>query len=257
MLSLIMLLVIGLAVGAGAAHLAEAILAQRSLVMPRCPYCQTEYSVWQWSATLALLSGHWRCAACGKPSRGARLAGELLLALSWAGLVGWHGLTLRVALAMLASLPLVMVLVTDLETKLIPNRIILPSLGVMLALGMLFGPAVPGIGDWRWWDVLLGSGIGFAFFWILVIIGVALLGEGALGGGDVKLAAYLGAVVGWPLIIVALLLAFVLGGVGAFAVLLSRRGSLRTAIPYGPYLVLGGLIVLLYGVEIVRWYLLT
>lgn len=253
----VILFVMGLVSGAGAAHLAEAILARRSWATPRCPYCQAEYSPWQWSATLALLSGHWRCATCEKPSRGARLAGELLLALSWAGLVWVHGLTPRVALAMLASLPLVMVLVTDLETKLIPNRIIWPSLGVMLALGMLFGPAVPDIGSWGWGDVLLGSGFGFALFWVLVTVGVALLGEGALGGGDVKLAAYLGAVVGWPLIIVALLLAFVLGGVGALAVLVSRRGSLRTAIPYGPYLVAGGIIVLLYGVEIVRWYLVT
>ena len=248
---------IGIVVGAGAAQLAEGVLAERAWQAPRCPYCQTAYSPWQWSAVVALLSGHWRCSACEKPSRGARLAGELLLALSWAGLVWLHGLTPRVALALLATLPLVMVLVTDLEVRLIPNRIILPATAGMLLLGLLFGPAVPALGSWRWWDVLLGSGIGFACFWVLATVGIALLGEGALGGGDVKLAAYLGAVVGWPLIIVALLLTFGLGGIGALVVLVSRRGSLRTTIPYGPYLVLGGLITLLFGVEIVRWYLLT
>jgi leader peptidase (prepilin peptidase)/N-methyltransferase len=147
-----------------------------------------------------------------------------------------------------------MVLVTDLEAKLIPNRIIMPAVAVMLVAGSLLGPAVPGIGGWVWWHTLVGGLLGFLVFWVLGVVGVALLGEGALGAGDVKLAAFVGLAVGYPLIVEALLLTFLLGGVGAILVLLFRRGSLRTAIPYGPYLVLGCAVTMIYGMEIVRWF---
>jgi leader peptidase (prepilin peptidase)/N-methyltransferase len=147
-----------------------------------------------------------------------------------------------------------MVLVTDLEVKLIPNRIMYPAIGAMLVIGTLFGPAVPSVTLIAWWHVPLGGLVGFLVMWLLAWVGVALLGEGALGAGDVKLAAYMGVVTGFPLIIVALLMTFLLGGVGALGVLIARRGSLRTAIPYGPFLVLGCTAVLLYGRTLSLWF---
>ena len=249
--------VAGLLVGALAAHVAETIMARRAWHAPACPYCQAHYERWQWSATLAYLTGKQRCRACGKALRWPRLAGELFLAATWGILAARYGLAPRVFLALAASVPLAMVLVTDLETRLIPNRIILPAVAVMLVAGSLWGPAVPGIQGWLWWHAPVGGLLGLLVFWVLGAMGVALLGEGALGAGDVKLAAFVGLAVGYPLIIEALLLTFLLGGVGAILVLLFRRGSLRTAIPYGPYLVLGCAATMLYGMEIIRWFLGT
>ncbi|MGC9400553.1 MAG: prepilin peptidase [Anaerolineae bacterium] len=246
---------LGLVVGAFAAHAAEAILADRPLGRPFCPYCQVGYRPLQWSATLALLGGGWRCHNCQKPLRWPRLVAETLLALAWGGVVARYGLTLRALLALLAMIPLVMVTVTDLERRLIPNAIMLPSIAAMLALGLIFGPAMPALGKAVWWHAPLGGLIGFCVFWILATVGVALLGEGALGAGDVKLAAYVGLMVGFPLVIEMLILTFFLGGAGAALFLVARRGSLRSAIPYGPFLVLGGLTTVLFGVEILQWYI--
>lgn len=247
---------LGWLVGVLAVHGAEAVMTERSLHRPQCPYCTEPYHPVQWSAVTAYLSGRRRCGACGQPIRAARLAGEAFVMIVWA-LLGWRfGVTLRVLYSMLALLPLAMVMVTDLETKRIPHLIMMPSIGAMLILGTLFGPALPRLGLWRWWYTLVGAFIGFIVFRILVWLGTALFGEGALGEGDMTLAAYAGAVVGFPVIIESLVLAFFLGGIGALAVLVGRRdSSLKTAIPYGPFIVLGAGISLVWGPEIMSWFL--
>lgn len=251
----ILFAILGLVVGAFAAHAAEAILAKRALVRPYCPYCQAKHRPWQWGAVLALISGQWRCRECGRPLRWPRLAAEVLLTAAWGVVVARYGLTLRSLLALLSMIPLDMVLVTDLERRLIPNAIMFPSIGTMLVLGLLIGPAVPGLVDSSWWHVPFGGLIGFLVFWALASLGVAVFGEGALGAGDVKLSAYVGLVVGFPLVVEALLLTFFLGGVGALIFLITRRGSLRSAIPYGPFLVLGAIVTVIFGLDILRWYL--
>ena len=251
----ILFAVLGLTVGAFAAHAAEAILAQRTLVKPYCPYCQTEYRLWQWSAVLALVSGQWRCRECDQPLRWSHLVAEVLLAAAWGVVVARSGLTASSILALLAMIPLNMVLVTDLERRLIPNAIMLPSIVVMLVLGLILGPAVPGLASSVWWHVPLGGLVGFLVFWALASVGVAVFGEGALGAGDVKLSAYVGLVVGFPLVIEALILTFFLGGAGALIFLITKRGSLRSAIPYGPFLVLGAIMTIIFGLDILQWYL--
>ncbi|MDY0018697.1 MAG: A24 family peptidase [Anaerolineae bacterium] len=246
--------VAGVLLGAAAAHVAEAIMAHRPLERPSCPYCQSPYTPLQWCVLLGWITGQGRCRNCGKGMRWARLAGELFLGLVWGGLVARYNTSPRLFLALLVAVPLSMVLVTDLETRLIPNRIMLPSVAVLLVVSPLIGLAVPGVTTWQWWHGLAGGVVGFLVFWLLGAVGEALVGEGALGAGDVKLAAYIGLAVGFPLIVEALLLTFLLGGVGAGLVLLARRGSLHTAIPYGPFLVLGAAAVMLYGPEIAHWF---
>jgi leader peptidase (prepilin peptidase)/N-methyltransferase len=239
-----------------AVHGAEALMIERPLRRPRCPYCTHAYAPVQWSAIAAYLTGRRHCEGCGRPVRPARLAGELFVVGTWA-LLGWRfGLTLRVVYAMLALLPLAMVMVTDLETKRIPHLIMMPSIGLMLILGTIFGPALPRLAVGKWWYAGAGALIGFGVFRLLVWLGTALFGEGALGEGDMTLATYAGAVVGFPVIIETLVVAFFLGGVGAVVVLVTRRdASLQTAIPYGPFIVLGAGFTLIWGPEIIGWFL--
>ena len=251
----IIVALVGLVAGSAIVHIAEAALVKRRLTNPRCPYCTEAYTRVQWSAALAILAGRGRCRACGRFLRVSRVIGEVFLAVSWALLVARFGVTPRVLLAMLTLIPQAMILVTDLEAKLVPNRVMLPSLGAMLVLGTLFGPALPFLEAATWWSTLAGAFVGFAVFRVLVWIGVALFGEGALGEGDITLSAYVGAVVGFPLVLEALVLAFGFGGIGAFLVLLLQRGKLRTAIPYGPFIILGCAVTLIWGGEILRWFL--
>jgi leader peptidase (prepilin peptidase)/N-methyltransferase len=148
-----------------------------------------------------------------------------------------------------------MIVVTDLEAKLIPNLIILPSTALMLVLGAVFGPALPALQNWHWWNVFAGALVGFVTLRVLIWVGVALFGEGALGEGDMTLATYVGAVVGFPIIVESLILTVVMGGIGAVLVLIARRGSLKSAMPYGPYIALGGSVCMLWSAAILQWYI--
>lgn len=245
---------VGLLVGVLTTHLAEAVMAERRLARPACPYCAESAPPGQWSTTVALLTGQWRCRACGQGLRWPRLAGELFVAVTWGLFVALYGLTPRIAFALVSMLPLAMIMVTDLEVRRVPNRIILPAIGVLAVLSALWGPAMPTLKTWSWWVGPLGGLTGFLTMRILIFVGVAIFGEGALGEGDMTLATYVGLVVGFPWIVEALVLTFIFGAVGAAAVLLSRRGGLRTAIPYGPFIILGCAVTQLWGLAIVTWY---
>lgn len=251
----VLVAVLGLVVGALASHIAEAVMVKRPLTKPICPFCTVPFSPVQWSATLALVTGQGCCRACGKVFRWPRLIGELFTALSWGLLVGLNGLHPRVIFAMLTVVPLTMIMVTDLEAKRVPNVIMLPAIGVIFVVGAIFGPALPALNTWKWWYAPAGALVAFIVLRIFVTAGVAAFGPGAMGEGDITLATYTGAVVGFPLVIISLLLMIAFGGIGAAGVVIARKGSLKTAIPYGPFIILGCVVTLLWGPEILQWFL--
>jgi len=246
---------LGVAVGSLASHVGMAVLGQRRVQTPICPYCGEAYRPVQWSAISAYLTGHGRCQTCGRAIRMPYVLGEVFLGSMWAVLLGRYGITPRVLLALVASVPQAMLLVTDTAARLVPNRIVFPSIGAALVVGSLVGPAVPFVEDHTWWQSLAGAAVAFILFRLLVWLGVALLGEGALGEGDMTLATYIGAVVGFPLVLEAVLLGIIAGAIGALGMLLLKKGGLRTAMPYGPYLILGCALTLVWGGEILMWYL--
>jgi leader peptidase (prepilin peptidase)/N-methyltransferase len=76
-----------------------------------------------------------------------------------------------------------------------------------------------------------------------------------LGGGDVKLAAFVGLITGFPLVIEALVLTILIGAAVSLILLVTRVRSLRDPIPYGPFLIAGAVITLLWGYPIAAWFL--
>ena len=129
----------------------------------------------------------------------------------------------------------ILVLITDLEHHLILNVVILPALVVALAGSFLPAPPPPQ-------SAVIGAAVGFLFFWL-----VALVGRGAMGAGDVKLAAFIGAATGFPNIVTALIFGVFVGGIVALILIVARIKTLKSYIPYGPFLVLGGVLVMFFG----------
>jgi leader peptidase (prepilin peptidase)/N-methyltransferase len=76
-----------------------------------------------------------------------------------------------------------------------------------------------------------------------------------MGMGDVKLACLIGLVTGFPLVVVALMLGIITGGVVAVALLLSKKKGRKDTVPYGTFLAIGPMITLLWGTDILTWYL--
>jgi leader peptidase (prepilin peptidase)/N-methyltransferase len=166
------------------------------------------------------------------------------------GLAGWQfGLTPRGALSCVYIAVLLLLAVTDLEHRLIPHAIILPAILIALVAGFFV--------DWMTWKAaLLGGVIGLAFFGIAYgMAGVFYPGKIGLGMGDVTLATFIGLAIGFPSALVAIVLGILMGGLVSVLLLLARRATLQTAIPYGPFLILGGFVAMFWGPAIVKWYL--
>ena len=136
---------------------------------------------------------------------------------------------------------LVAISATDLERRIIPNRIVLPATVVLLAAQTMLDPSV----EW------IAAGLGAAAFFLLA----ALAYPGGMGMGDVKLALLLGVVLGRA-VPVALLIGMLAALVPSF-VLLARHGSAgrKMTIPFGPFLSLGGVVAVFAGNPILDWYL--
>ena len=167
-----------------------------------------------------------------------------LVALGTAVLGGASGLVFGYTLGALVAAVFCWVLVvitrTDFETRLIPDKVILPAAIVVLALRTIDDPSL------EWILSALGAG--------LVLFVIVLIYPRGLGMGDVKLSAFLGAALGVN-VIVAMFVGFFVAFLPA-AVLFVRHGreARKESIPLGPFLALGGVIALFWGDAILDWY---
>jgi leader peptidase (prepilin peptidase) / N-methyltransferase len=143
------------------------------------------------------------------------------------------GLSLDGLVAAAGCAVLVAVTVTDLERRTIPNRIVLPALAAALVVQTVRDPSV----EW-----IVAAAAAGAFFFMTVLIYPA-----GLGMGDVKLAAFMGAWLGWD-VAVALFVGSILGALAAIVVV-ARAGKegRKAMLPYGPFLAVGGVFALFFG----------
>lgn len=136
-----------------------------------------------------------------------------------------------------------LILVIDLEHRRVLNVVVYPMAAVGLLLALLH-PQLSLV------NALVGGLVGFGLFLLLYLVR-----PGGLGAGDVKLAGLIGILVGFPGVLVAILVALTLGGVAAALLLLSRRVGPKGTMAYAPYLSIGALFALMYGPAIIAWYL--
>jgi leader peptidase (prepilin peptidase) / N-methyltransferase len=151
------------------------------------------------------------------------------------------GLSVEAVVDILACGVLVAVTVTDLERRIVPNRIIVPALVVALVVQTVRDPSI------EWIAASLGAG---AFFLI-----AALVYPAGLGLGDVKMAAFLGAWLGAP-VVVALFLGSLFAMLPAIVLLIRHgRAGRKMGIPFAPFLAAGGVVALFAGDGILDWWL--
>lgn len=175
---------------------------------------------------------------------------EVLTPLAFA-LVAWRMGAIPQTLVILAYLSiLAIVLVCDLEHTLIPNRLVYSALPLALALAPLGPPGSHSPETGAYLNALAGAASALGVF--LFLYGVA---RGRLGAGDVKLATLVGAMLGFPLGLIALGLAAGGGGIGALVLLALRRKALRDVLPYGPFLAGGAILSLFWGEAVLDAYM--
>jgi leader peptidase (prepilin peptidase) / N-methyltransferase len=252
---------VGLIVGAAVNLLGDQLPRwRRVLRRPFCSACQAPRPARAGLGTLAYLTGAARCPTCGTrvPLRHplVELGTAALFAFLWVR-YGQTGEAVLLLLYTLYSTILILVLVIDLEHKLILTVVMYPA-AIVALLGSLIHPT-----PYFWRLALIGGALGFGILYLVYWMGelfVKVMSRArgkdinavAFGYGDVRLGGFLGLILGFPDVLNAIFYAVLLGGLAGLiywlirAVVL-RNYSLFTAIPYGPFLVAGGMAMMFFG----------
>jgi leader peptidase (prepilin peptidase)/N-methyltransferase len=219
----------------------ESIVSGRS----RCPGCGEQIAAHDNVPVLSWLALRGRCRSCGESISARYPVTELAMAVLFtitAVVLGTDDLG-ELALGLTLCAVLVTVTLTDLERRVIPNAVLLVGAAIGLAIVLVDDPSSLGVRA----AAALGAG-GF-------LLAVALAYPRGMGMGDVKLAALLGLFLGRA-VVPALAVAIFAGALVGVAVMLRKGPDARKlAIPFGPFLALGGVVGLLAGNEILDWYL--
>ncbi len=194
-----------------------------------------------------------KCRFCGTPISWTYPAVELATGLLFVSLWGRFGLTGVSTIYAALGAALILVSVIDARKMILPDEVTLPGLQLGVIFSFFF-PILHGVTD-RWaglWASVLGAVVGAGFLWIIGTVGSWIFKKEAMGGGDVKLMAFVGAVIGVPkVLLVNLILAPLLGSVVGLVLRLRYKQEL---IPYGPFLALGTMVAIFWGDGILSWY---
>jgi len=232
----------GLVFGSFLNVVAARVPLRRSIVSPgsACMSCGHEIAWYDNVPVLSWLLLRGRCRSCAAAIPARYPAVELVSALLVAG-SAWHfGLHPETLVAAFFCLALVAVSATDLEHRIIPNRIVLPAAVLVLAAQTAVRPSPQ-------WAIGALAASGFLF-------AAALAAPGGMGMGDVKLALLLGAMLG-KTVSVAMLVGMLSAFVPAVYLLLRHGLAARKAkLPFGPFLALGGVVALFWGPQLLHHY---
>jgi len=219
--------------------------AGKSIVYPgsSCPSCGHRLRAWELIPVLSYFIQKGKCRGCQSRISPIYPSVEFLTGVLFATaplFVGWTG-ELIVALTLISLF--VIIFVSDVAYMIIPDKVLLVFTGIFL-LERFFVPLTP------WWDSLLGAGVGFG-----LLLLIAVVSKGGMGGGDIKLFAVIGLVVGMKTMLLAFFLSTFLGaiiGLIGMATGLVQKGK---PIPFGPFIAVGTLVAYYFGDSIIGLYL--
>ena len=240
---------LGVAVGSFLNVVIDRLPANQSLFFPasHCPSCQRRLRALDLIPVFSYLWLRGRCRYCQAAILMRVLWVEIASGTIFAGLYWYYGLSPELAVGVFYFSLFLVLFVIDLEHHLILNRLVYPGLVVALLVSIFLShlEVVPTIAD-----SALGGAIGLGLFLLITIVS-----RGGMGWGDVKMAALIGLVVGYPNVFVALLLAVVAGGLVAGLSLVFKAKSRKQGIPFGPFLSVGAMVTLIWGADLLNWYL--
>ncbi|MGC5326608.1 prepilin peptidase [Brevibacillus sp. SYSU BS000544] len=217
-----------------------------SIIQPpsHCPGCQQKLSACDLIPVLSYLLAKGKCRSCQMTISPIYPVMELFTGIFFA-LTYWrfdYSTETLVGLGFVSLL--VIITVSDLKYRLIPDKVVFPFLGLFLVARFFIHPTQ------TYWMHLLAMAIGFGLF---LLIAIVTRGEG-MGGGDIKLFAVIGLVLGVKLLFVSIFLSSLLGALVGILLILLKKANRKSSIPFGPFIAVGSLLAYLYGEAITTWY---
>ncbi len=167
---------------------------------------------------------------------------ELLNGAAYLGIFHYLGLSYEAGMMCVLFSVLLVITLIDIRYKIIPNSILI----FLMIIGIVYVVLVD--------QKFISSIIGF-FAVSLILLIIAVISNGQMGGGDIKLMAVCGFIIGWQKILVALLIGSVFGSIIGVILIILKINKKKQQIPFGPYLSAGVFVAALFGTELIQWYL--
>lgn len=235
----------GLAIGSFCNVCIYRLPRKESVVFPasHCTSCDTPIRAVDNIPVLSYLFLGGKCRNCSQKISIVYPLIEIVTGLLLAAVIFKFGLSWESLIYAIVCPTLVVITMIDYEHKIIPDRITLPGIVFGLAAGSyLIGPINSGLG------FLVGGGL----FYL-----IAIVSRGGMGGGDIKYIAAVGALLGWQQVLLVIFLGAILGSIIGLALMVAKKKGRKSQIPFGPFLVLGTLIAIFFGEDLVNLYLTT
>lgn len=244
-LYIILYIILALFIGSFLNVVALRVPQKESILKPgsHCPHCEEPL---RWRDLIPVFSyvlSLGRCRNCKEAISPLYLLGELTTLLLFLLIPLRIGLDWELLVAYPLMMILVVVLISDLKYKIIPDRIIYPGIVLIFILRIFIHP------------------LGFSSYVIgaltagLLLLLIAIVSRGGMGGGDIKLFFLLGLALGWQGALLTLLISVFAGTFVGLALMLSGRVKRGEPIAFGPYIVVGAVIAYFWGAEIIDWYI--
>lgn len=246
--STILIAIFGTAVGSFLNVCIHRLPLRESLAWPgsHCPRCHAPVKPYDNIPIASYLLLRGRCRSCRAPisiqypivelTTGAVFLGAYLLFDSPALLIQ----------RVLFACSMIVLLVIDLEHRILPDVITLPGIVLGLAFSVFMPPG--------WRDSLIGIVLGGGSLWLMGELYFRIRHEEGMGFGDVKMLAMIGAFLGWKLMLLTLVLSSFLGSIVGITMIALNRGDMKYALPFGTFLAIGAIAAGTVGDRIVAWY---
>ncbi len=214
----------------------------------RCPKCKTPIKPYHNIPILGWFILKGKCAACKDAISWRYPFVELITGLLFMGAFLKLGWSYYLAEIIILFLGLVIISFIDFDHYIIPDKISYPGMIIGL-LGAALNP------ERSFLDGLFGLLLGGGFLWAIAVIYYKIKKEEGMGGGDIKLLAWIGSVLGWKPIAFVILVSSVMGSVVGLTLIYKYKQDLKKVIPFGPYIALAAILYVFFGHEITSWYL--
>lgn len=236
----------GLAAGSAITALADRLLTDAPTWVTgrsRCPLCKKELRALDLIPLLSFFALRGRCRSCAKPISWSYPVIEAVTAFLFFASAATTATPGAVIRNWIIIFILLTVFIVDARASVIPDELMLPALVFAVIWSVVFHAPEPR-------SMMMGAIAGGGFFAAQYFISRGRW----IGDGDIRLGAFLGAILGWPLVIPALLISYWIGALGAIGLVAAGKKKWGSEIPFGTFLAAGGIIMLFAGGAFAKWY---
>jgi len=212
-----------------------------------CTACNRPLGWYENVPLVSWLALRGRCRTCQQPISPMYPIVEAITGVVFLTAYEMYGLSPLLAVRIAFACAMIVLFAIDLRHRILPNVITVPGIVVGFAAALWLPPG--------WQSSLIGLAVGGGVLFVIGEVYYRTRGVEGMGMGDVKMLAMIGAFLGWPLMLLTLILASFSGAIFGVAMIVSGRGGAKAALPFGTFLAVGALVSAAAGQPIVDWYL--